>query len=74
MSNRTFITREIVNLKDLRKQDEYVKKKKKKEKKQGSKPFINKQNKILLPTRNNIAQAIRESNRTKYLIEMEFMP
>lgn len=69
MNNKYLITRELVNLKDLR--YNYGKEKKKKG---ASKPFINKYNKILLPSRDNLVKNIRESNKTKLLIDYEFIP
>ncbi len=79
MSNKPkfYLFREKVSLKDLREQDEKDKKKEKKKKlkkdmKGKGKPFINSTNKILLPTRENIAEQIRRSNRTGILIDNEF--
>ena len=74
MNNRKFIIRELVNLKDLREQQKKENIKKKKKKKTGDRPFINKNNKILLPTREDLKLMVRESNRTKLLIEAEFTP
>tara|TARA_R110000772_G_scaffold149459_2_gene260207 strand:- start:60 stop:287 length:228 start_codon:yes stop_codon:yes gene_type:complete len=75
MNNRRFIIRELVNLKDLREQDKKDKKREKKLIKENkNKPFIYKQNKILLNDRVRLTDIIRGSNRTKYLINNEFMP
>ena len=46
--------------------------KKKKKKKDKAKPFINTKNKILLPTSN--IDKMRENNRTKILLDLEFSP
>ncbi len=62
----------LSTLKELR--DEADKDKNKNKKKDKQKPFINKKNKILLPTRENITKNIRENNRTAILLNQEFMP
>tara|TARA_R110002072_G_scaffold118067_1_gene249246 strand:+ start:593 stop:790 length:198 start_codon:yes stop_codon:yes gene_type:complete len=49
-----------------------LRKEKKKDNK--AKPFINKKNKILIPNRESVAKKIRESNRTKILMDLEFFP
>ena len=72
-----YLFREKVSLKDLRDEDEKDKEKEKKKKvkkimKGKGKPFLNPDNKILLPTRDSIARQIRESNRTGILINNEF--
>lgn len=59
------------NLKKLRDDD---KKDKKKVKKSKSTPYINSKNKIILDTKANLGENMRESNRTKILLELEFMP
>jgi hypothetical protein len=71
-------------LTDLREQDkkekEQEEKDKEKEKKKKlkkvmkgkAKPYLNPDNKILLPTRESIAEQIRRSNRTAILIDNEF--
>ena len=46
--------------------------KKAKKKKDKAKPFINTKNKILLPTSN--IDKMRENNRTKILLDLEFSP
>ena len=53
--------------KDIKKDKEKNKKKKQKEK-----PFINKDNKILLPNRESIVESIRQGNRTAILLNREF--
>jgi len=39
-----------------------------------AKPFLNPDNKIILNTRERIADNMRESNRTKILLDLEYMP
>jgi hypothetical protein len=46
----------------------------KKNKKSKAKPYINPKNKILLNTRHNLGEQIRESNRTKILMDLEYTP
>jgi hypothetical protein len=80
MSNnkpKFYLFREKVSLKELREQDEKDKEKEKKKKlkkvmKGKAKPYLNPDNKILLPTRESIAEQIRHSNRTAILIDNEF--
>lgn len=72
-----YLFREKVSLKELRDEDEKdkakaKKKQVKKDMKGKSKPFLNLQNKILLPTRDSIARQMRENNRTGILINNEF--
>ena len=74
MSDKIIFTRQLVNIQDLRKQSKKEKMKEMKEKKGKGKPFINNNNKILLNDRVRLTDIIRGSNRTKYLIETEFMP
>ena len=45
-----------------------------KKSKSKAKPYINPKNKILLNTRHNLGDQIRESNRTKILMDLEFTP
>ena len=61
-------------LQELRDQKEKEKKKEKKGKKNKEKPFVNPNQKILLNTHSRLADNMRESNRTKILMEMEYMP
>jgi len=80
MSNikpKFYLFREKVSLKELREQDEKDKEKEKKKKlkkvmKGKAKPYLNPDNKILLPTRESIAEQIRHSNKTAILIDNEF--
>ena len=39
-----------------------------------SKPYVNPNNKILLNTKERVINNMRENNRTKILMEMEYMP
>ena len=61
-------------LKELRADKEKESKKNKKGKKGKEKPFVNPNQKILLNTRSSLTNDIRESNRTKILMDLEFMP
>ena len=62
-------------LTELREQKEKDKKKDKKGKGKGkATPFINPNQKILLNTKNELKDNMRESNRTKILLDLEFAP
>ena len=59
----------VGELREEKKQDD-----KKSKSKSKAKPFINPKNKILLNTRHNLGDQIRESNRTKILMDLEYTP
>ena len=62
-------------LTELREQKEKDKKKDKKGKGKGkATPFINPNQKILLNTKEDIKNNMRESNRTKILMDLEYAP
>ena len=62
-------------LNELRAQKEKDKKKDKKGKGKGkATPFINPNQKILLNTKEDVKNIMRESNRTKILMDLEFAP
>ena len=71
-------------LQELRDQKEKEKKKDKKDKKGKkdpidkiygkSKPFVNPNQKILLNTHSRLVDNMRENNRTKILMDLEYMP
>lgn len=68
-----WVFRKSKSLKKLREEDKEDKKKSK-SKQSKAKPFINEKNKILLPTTHNLGESIRQSNRTKILLDLEFVP
>ena len=60
-------------LEELRSDDKKDKEKdKKKKRKEKEKPFINKDNKILLPNRESLVETMRQNNRTAILLNREF--
>lgn len=63
-------------LNELREEKSKDDKKEKKEKKgkNKAKPFINPNQKILLNTQGRLQDNMRESNRTKILMDLEFAP
>ncbi len=66
-----YVFRKGKDLKELRDDD---KKDKKKSKKTKATPYLNPKNKIMLETKNSLGEKIRESNRTKILMDLEYMP
>jgi hypothetical protein len=67
----SWVFRKGKDLKELRDED---KKDKKKSKKSKATPYLNPKNKIMLETKNRLGEKIRESNRTKILLDLEYMP
>ncbi len=63
-------------LQELRDQKEKEKEKKKgkKGKKDKEKPYVNPNQKILLNTHSRLVDTMRENNRTKILMDLEYVP
>ena len=74
MSAPFYVFRPKKSVNELREEKKQDDKKSKSKSKSKAKPFINPKNKILLNTRHNLGDQIRESNRTKILMDLEFTP